>query len=406
MAREHSWQFKRYFRSRLYGWGGSRLACQRLKEAVAEIKAAARTDPVKAADGVVSLLERIWPAFEHIDASSGALGTAVWRTQEELLPVVAAAPADRETRQAWLERLVAAIEEDGVDYLSGTQDYWGQLCASPELASEWADRYVNLVRSAWSDREAYGHAGTASLCLSSLLAAGRYRELLELLALQRFPFWPYQRFGLRALMAEGRLEEALAFAEASRGLNQPEGAIDAACEEILLRLGRADEAYERYAIGASRAATGLATFRAIARKYPSLAPEQILRDLSDASGEPGLWFAAAKDAGLLDLALEFAKTGRTDPRTLGRASRDFLRKNPRFSLDAGRIAIGHLLRGYGYELTGADAIEILGHFLRAAGKLGVSAAALDDVRAAAKANDGTPFAGLLLRHCQGGESLP
>jgi hypothetical protein len=41
--------------------------------------------------------------------------------------------------------------------------------------------------------------------------------------------------------AQGLIDEALAYAEASRGLNQPDTAIDAACERILLDAGRVDE---------------------------------------------------------------------------------------------------------------------------------------------------------------------
>ncbi len=76
------------------------------------------------------------------------------------------------------------------------------------------------------------------MCLSSLLAASRHKDLLDVLALQRFPFWPYRQFGVQALLAEARIEEALAYAEASRGLNQPDAAIDAACERVLLDAGR------------------------------------------------------------------------------------------------------------------------------------------------------------------------
>ena len=46
-----------------------------------------RADPVTAAEGVVVLTERIWPAFEHIDTSSGALGSAVRRTLEDLVQI-------------------------------------------------------------------------------------------------------------------------------------------------------------------------------------------------------------------------------------------------------------------------------------------------------------------------------
>ena len=42
------------------------LACQRLKEAVAEIKRLAKADHVAAADGALILMERIWPALEFV----------------------------------------------------------------------------------------------------------------------------------------------------------------------------------------------------------------------------------------------------------------------------------------------------------------------------------------------------
>ena len=257
MPAKHTWTFKARLRARAFGWNGSRLACLRLKAAVAEIKKMARVDPIIAGDGVVSLMERIWPAFEHIDTSSGALGSAVNWTQGELLPIVIDAPADRKTRDQWLDRLWQAIQDDGVDYLSMVQDRWGELCGSREVASSWADELLALLRVAWSDPRREYVCGTC-LCLSSLVAAGRGRELLEVLALERFPFWPHRQFGVHALMAEGRIDEALAYAEASRGLNQPDIDIDATCERILLDAGRTDEAYEKYALTANVSSTGLA----------------------------------------------------------------------------------------------------------------------------------------------------
>jgi len=131
------------------------------------------------------------------------------------------------------------------------------------------------------------------------------------------------------------VNEALAYAEASRGLNQPDAAIDATCEKILLESGRADEAYEKYALIANGSSTGLAAFRAIVKKYPSRDPKKVLLDLAASSGDAGRWFAAAKDAGFLDLALEFANTGRSDPRTPSRASRDLLNQDARFCLEVG-----------------------------------------------------------------------
>jgi hypothetical protein len=398
MAAKYTWTFKARLRARIFGWRGSHLACQRLKEAVTEIKKVAGKDPVTAGDGVVSLMERIWPAFQDVDTSSGALGGAVYWAQDELLPIAIESPADRKTRDNWLERLWQAIEDDGVDYLSLIGGRWGELCGSREVASSWADRLLGLLRNAWSDPRPGNYVRGSSVCLSSLLAAGRHRELLEVLALQPFPFWHDRKFGMQALASEGRMDEALAYAEASRGLNQPDAAIDAACEKILLDLGRVDEAYEKYALAANGSSTGLATFRAIVKKYPDRDPKKILLDFAASSSDPGRWFAAAKDAGFLDLALEFANTGRTDPRTLSRASRDFLKKDARFCLEVGRIAIRRILEGDGYELTGMDVIDAYNHLMAAAQTLGIASQARAEVLVAATKQPGVA-SDILIRRC-------
>ena len=203
---------------------------------------------------------------------------------------------------------------------------------------------------------------------------------------------------MQALLAESRAEEALAYAEASRGLNQPDTAVDAACEKILLDLGRVDEAYAKYALTANDSSTGLVTFRRIVKKYPGHDPKKILLDLARSSGEPGRWFAAAKDAGFLDLALEFANTGRTDPRTLSRASRDFLKNDARFCLEAGRLAIRRILEGHGYELTGMDLIDAYNHFMAAAQALGIASQARADLLTVAMKQPG-PASDILIRRC-------
>jgi hypothetical protein len=106
----HKWAFKPGMRAGAFGWRGSAKAIDRLKSASAEIRSVRRSDPVMAAEGVVALAERIWPAFEHIDTSSGALGTAVHRTQETLLPVLIEASAGAVRRAlARVPRLLEAI---------------------------------------------------------------------------------------------------------------------------------------------------------------------------------------------------------------------------------------------------------------------------------------------------------
>lgn len=386
----HKWEFKARFRARAFGWRGSRLAIERLKQAVSEIRVVVRRDPILAADGAVLLMERLWPAFEHIDTSSGALGSAVNWTLGELIPVIAGAPADAKTRGRWLDRLWQAIRDDGVSYLSLVEERWGELCASAEVASRWADEILPLLRRVWSEEHPGDFVSGTDLCLSSLLAAGRYQELLDILALKERPIWPWRRYGIRALRAQGLLDKALAYAEASRGLNIPNSAVDAECEQILFAAGRREEAYARYALTANQANTGLATFRQIAKKYPEIDPQRILTDLAEASGDPGRWFAAAKDAGHLDLALRFATTGRTDPKTLSRASRDFLESDPTFALRVGRLAVDRILAGYGYEITALDLAVALEHFLAAARRLGVEGDARRDLDGMCASHTGVP----------------
>jgi hypothetical protein len=303
----HKWVFLTKFRSGAYGWNGSRLACQRLKEALAEIRTVARHDPVQAADGAIRLMEKLWPAFQHIDSSSGALGNATSAAVQAGVDVCVAAPADADTRARWLDRLWEAVEDDGVGFLEDAVDRWGELCASPTIASEWADTFLPTVRELWTNhvRGTYFHGSTA--CLSCLLAAGRNEELLDLIALAPHVWWQYRQFGVRALAAMGKVDEAITYAQASRGLNDSQTTIDAACEAILLAAGRVEEAYEQFALSATWASTNLATFRAIRKKYPMVDPETNLRDLIEGSpGDEGKWFATAKELGLLELALELA----------------------------------------------------------------------------------------------------
>ena len=128
MARSvHKWAFPARFRAGAYSWKASRLACQRLREAVSEIRKVAKKDPLIGAEGAVRLMEKIWPALEHVDSSSGALGSAVSKTLGDLIPIVVNAPADEKSRDKWLDRLWQAMEDDGVDYLSPVGDH----CCDP-----------------------------------------------------------------------------------------------------------------------------------------------------------------------------------------------------------------------------------------------------------------------------------
>ena len=245
MTDKHTWQFAARFRRGAFGWK-SQPAVKRVKEATSEIKKVARRNPALAADGAVRFLEKVSPALEHVDSSSGSIGTAVYNAIEALVPIISRAPLDEKRRAALLERLWEAFQEDDIPYIETVGDHWGELCASPDLASEWADRLMGVVRLAWSpDPNVRGFFKGTFACLSALLAAGRNEELLELLEEAPHVWWPYRKYGVRALVALGRKAEALRYAQASGGVTDSPGVIARACEEILLSSGLADEAYER-----------------------------------------------------------------------------------------------------------------------------------------------------------------
>jgi len=72
----HVWSFRTGFRRNAFSWNGARKAIERLGEAVGEIERTARTDPALAGEGAVLLLEKLSPAVNQIDSSSGALSNA------------------------------------------------------------------------------------------------------------------------------------------------------------------------------------------------------------------------------------------------------------------------------------------------------------------------------------------
>ena len=370
----HKWQFSARFRRHAFGWR-SDTPIQRIKEALAEIKLVARKEPVVAAEGAVTLLEKLSPALEQVDSSSGTLGSAVNRAIDTLVPIIAKPKVEARIRQRWLERLWQALQDDEMPYIELLGDYWGELCVTPELASTWADEFMPVVERVWSPQTiGHGYFKGTSACLSSLYAAGRHKELLTLLEKARFKWWHDRRWGMKALVATGQKAEAIRYAEASRGLNTPDWQIAQACEEILLSSGLADEAYRRYALEANQGTTNLATFRAIAKKYPNMPPEQILRDLvASTPGAEGKWFAAAKDAGLFGFAIDLVNDSPTDPRTLTRAARDFAESQPDFSVAAGLASLRWLARGHGYDITGLDLLDAYSAAMLAAEKAGLDA---------------------------------
>jgi tetratricopeptide (TPR) repeat protein len=368
---KHNWTFRSRFRKGAFGWP-SQTAVKRVNEALNEIKKVARQDPVLAAEGAILFLEIVSPALEHVDSSSGAIGSAVNKAIDELASIITSAPVDDTTRDKWMERLWDAAQKDDIPYIEVLYEYWGDLCVTPERASKWVDRLLPALKLSWRPALKMGDyfTGTAA-CLSAFLKSGRYVELLEMLDKAPFKSWSQQKFGVRALVTIGRIDDAIKYAEESEGLNYYPVAIAKTCEEILLSAGRSEEAYDLYSIEASQKTTSLATFKAIVKKYPKKKPQEILRDLIKSTpGYEGKWFAAAKSAKLYDLALELANSSPCDPRTLIRACRDQANTQSEFAMEVGLAAIRWMREGYGYEITGIDVFNVYDHTFKAGKNIG------------------------------------
>jgi hypothetical protein len=359
----------------------------------------ARQDPLAAAEGAVRLIERLSPALEHVDSSSGSLGTAVNHAIDAMVPIIASAAATDTVRQKWLERLFTAHQADEVPYIETLTDYWGELCVTKEIANAWADRLLDVTRLALSpDKSLRGHFHGTTACLSALLRADRFDDLLRVIGTN--DFWPYKRWAVKALAAQGKGAEAIRLAEASRGPWTNDTDVNRLCEGILLSAGMAEEAYRRYGLFSHRAATYLATFRAVSKHYPILPAAQILADLVEASpGDEGKWFATAKEAGLYELALNLAQQSPCDPKTLARAARDFAVRQPAFARGSGVAALRWLVLGHGYDITSLDVWNAYNSTLKAAEQLGIATETRESIRQLVA----TEAPGGLVRRVLGGE---
>jgi hypothetical protein len=264
--------------------------------------------------------------------------------------------------------LFEAVQNDGVEYLSPLEERWGEIAQYRDLMDEYANLMIGLVRQAWRLDQKFAHIKGLSICLSCLLERGRYDDLQELLAIYHGKFWPWHRYGAEALVRQGFWEAALAFAEDARAKTHQgfyETSIDRFCETLLIKRGRREEAYRRYGLRAANGATNLATYRSLIRAYPERDRRQVLLDLIETRGDKGKWFAAAKDGGLFDIAIECAASPGADPSTLVRAARDFQAKEPKFAATVALLAVSSFLNDGGYDPSPSEAADAVTYLLSA-----------------------------------------
>ena len=353
----YPWAFKARFRRSAFGWRGDKLAIGRIQEALSEINTVARHDPAAAADGAVLFLEKLSPALCQVDGSSGALGQAARDAVDMLAPLIAQAPVDEAQRRHWLDRLYQAIQEDDPPYIETLGDHWGDLCATEALASAWADHLLPTLRSVLEAKRkgSYAFFSGTSLCYSALFKAGRHDEILALLAQDGKTIWPYRVWGGRVLAARGQIDAAIDYVTDPSGITRNEHQVAWFAEDLLLKAGRRQEAFDCYALLANQAHTHLATYRALAKKYPEIPASDLLaRLVASTPATTGKWFATAKTLKLYEEATHLAWASPCDPKTLLRAARDHLTKQPAFAMECALAALHWMAQGHGYEISVLD----------------------------------------------------
>jgi hypothetical protein len=123
------WTFKARFRRHAFGWN-SQPAIQRIKQAT-------RKDNLHAAEGAVVFLERLSPALERVDSSSGAVGTAVNNAIAALVPIISQARVVKKLVAPSTNRnikVVAGAAREGTCY--APLHRFRNECAEP--SGQWA----------------------------------------------------------------------------------------------------------------------------------------------------------------------------------------------------------------------------------------------------------------------------
>jgi hypothetical protein len=101
----------------------------------------ARRELVVAADGAVSLLERLSRALERVDSSFGAPGTVVNRAVDAPVPVIAGVDAPAVMRERWLERLFDALQNDQMPCIERLGERWREVRVTPAMPPHGLNRH-------------------------------------------------------------------------------------------------------------------------------------------------------------------------------------------------------------------------------------------------------------------------
>lgn len=372
-APKHVWSFQRRLRRGAFGWKNT-AARNVMKAALAEVRTAARSDPALAAEGCVRLVERIPPAFERVDDASGALQSDIRRALDLLTGLLARSEADEQTHARWLARLWTAYVNDEMPWIEGLAERWGALCITAERAAAEADRLAALEADAPEPApgELPSHIRLEIPLLSTLQHAGHFEAVLQRLP-EASSFWIPEQWAIAALRGLGRRAEALRRIREIPADRRWQAA-ERVAESILLESGMEEEAWTHHALRAAEDGSRMRWLRTLRERYPRRSPEAILdRLVATTPGSEGRWFAAARQAGMLDAALALAERAPAEPATLITAVKQHAESDPAFAHACGLLAAVGLAAGHAFDPEKIDVDALAWGLVRSARALGLEA---------------------------------
>lgn len=260
--------------------------------------------PINAAEESLDILD-------HIVRISSSIPDEKLRFSHLFLTIsscLVSAKVDVLTRRKWLEQILAIIKKDRLGWTRDIASRFSEICASERLANEYADRFLD-------DR------GTGSiLTLKSLEKAGRFRELIEILDKTQNTDPESVQMLMGAYQAIGKLENALEVGESflshlKKSGNYADYGVKSICHQILLKLGRKEEAYQNYALEVTNAINPSQAFEELRAIYSEKIESEIFDDLISkklrSSNSPN-WLDLALEHNFYDPAFRVARSPEMD----------------------------------------------------------------------------------------------
>lgn len=346
MSSAPQWVFTRRFRANAFGWKASRLAATRLREAVTEIRAAARHDAERGLTGAVLLTERFVAAVCGVDDSWGILGTAIAKQYERLIPVFKAESVSQEARLASLRRVLDAWLADEYGYLDLIPQMVPLFVASaadagllvPEFESA-ADAYG--AEASVLQEHSSGPHGWSFEATRARVRAEAYRQMATEIQLRfldaeqalhsalEHDFCDGGATLIRALLKQGRTDDARAVIESRRFAPGEQADVDGPWFSLLIEAGEFEHAREAGVVWLSRKAT-LERFRKVVKALPDVDRGRLAHDAIARTpvAEKGRWFATLNHLGLHDEAAQLAREHVIAPETALRAAQKYEEAQP------------------------------------------------------------------------------